>query len=471
MGVFSRTEKATGSEIPHYREDWVFRTTYNYAQKYMLEYNGAYNGSEQFSSKNRFAFFSSGGLGWMLSEEKFMKPVKFLDMLKLRGSYGEIGNDNVSDDRWLYMDQWSYGGETNMGTSGVSSEKSPYTWYSETALGNKNVHWEKVKKTNVGSDFSFFKGFVAGSVDYFWDYRTDILISGDDRAIPSYFGTKAPAANLGIAKAKGYELSLRFNYNLTPNLRLWANVNMTHAENKVVDADEPDLKPAYQKKEGKPINQTYAYLSNGYYNTWDELYGSTEHSTNDASRLPGGYNIVDYNGDGVINTDDQVPYGYSSTPQNTYSTSVGFEWKGFSGYVQFYGVSNVTRQVVFSSLNGSNSVYGEGSYWSENNTSADVPTLRWLTSESDYSSGTRYLYDGSYLRLKNAEIAYTFDKKWAWVKKAGLDNVKLFLGGNNLYIWTDMPDDRESNTAGTGWASQGAYPTMKRYNLGINITF
>jgi hypothetical protein len=229
--------------------------------------------------------------------------------------------------------------------------------------------------------------------------------------------------------------------------------------------------PDYQKTAGHSLGQTYSYVSSGYYNTWDELYASTGFSSDDAAKLPGGYQIIDYNGDGVIDSDDNIPYGYSSTPQNTFSSTIGFEWKGLSAFVQFYGVNNVTRQVVFSSLGSNNTVYDEGSYWSEDNTNADVPMLRWNTNESSYSSGTRYMFDGSYLRLKNAEIAYTFDQKFGWVKKAGIESLRLFLNGNNIWVWTDMPDDRESNFAGTGWASQGAYPTVKRFNLGVNITF
>ena len=154
MGLFSRQETATGSEIPHYREDWAFRTTYNWADRYFIEYNGAYNGSEKFSKENRFAFFNSGAIGWMVSEEPFMKFLKerrILDMLKIRASYGEIGDDNVKT-RWLYMNQWAYGGTSSLD---VDRGESPYTWYRESAVGNSDVHWEKVKKLNFGVDYSF----------------------------------------------------------------------------------------------------------------------------------------------------------------------------------------------------------------------------------------------------------------------------------------------------------------------------
>ncbi len=470
MGLFNRNQEAIGSENPRYREDWVFRGTYNFAGKYMFEYNGAYNGSEQFAPEYRFAFFSSGGIGWMVTEENFMKSLKFLDMLKLRASYGEIGDDNVYG-RWLYMTQWAYGGQSRMGTVGVDPELSPYTWYREAALGNPNVNWEKVKKTNLGVDFAFLNGLIAGNFDYFQDRRTDILINGNSRAVPSYFGAVAPVANLGEVKVSGYELELRFSKQIN-KVRLWTNVNITHAKNEVIDADSPDLLPNYQKNEGYPIGQSTSFIGSGYYNSWDELYASTIHATQDNQKLPGNYMIIDYNGDGIIDDNDNAPFGFSSTPQNTYNLTVGFEWKGLSAFAQFYGVNNVTRQVVFNSLGSQNHlVYDEGSYWSKGNTGADVPLPRWLSTPSSYNTGNRYMFDGSYLRLKNAEIAYTFNKNHAWINRVGLQSLRLFLNGNNIWVLTKMPDDRESNFAGTGWASQGAYPTVRRFNLGVNVIF
>ncbi|WP_353138469.1 TonB-dependent receptor [Pseudopedobacter sp.] len=471
MGLFNRNQYATGSEIPYHREDWVFRTTYNYANKYMFEYNGAYNGSDKFSPENRFAFFSSGGIGWMLSEESFMKPLTFLDMFKIRASYGAIGDDNVNG-RWLYLTQWAYGNQTKLGVVGEGSETSPYVWYRESALGNPEVHWEKVKKTNIGVDFSIFKGLLSGKVDFFRDKRTDILIAGANRAIPSYYGVAPPVANLGKVENKGYEIELAVDKKLGSNFRLWGNVNYTSAKDKVLEADDALLLPDYQKRAGKQISQTYSYVSAGYYNTWDELYASTITDNGDSQKLPGNYYIIDYNGDGIIDSKDNIPYAYPSVPQHTFNATLGFDWKGFSAFVQVYGVNNVTRQVVFNSLSGQNHlVYNEGTYWSKDNVNADVPLPRWLSTPSNYNPGNRFMFDGSYVRLKNAEIAYTFSKSSNLIKRIGLESVRVFMNGNNLLVWTKMPDDRESNFAGTGWASQGAYPTVKRFNLGTNITF
>jgi hypothetical protein len=164
MGLMNRNVFANGSMIPSYREDWVFRTTYTYNNKYTVEYNGAYNGSEQFASAYRFAFFQSGGLNWIVSNENFMKSLKFVDQFKVRASYGQTGFDNLGV-RWPYLEQWNYNGRSRLGISGEGAEQSPYTWYSQTVVGNPNVQWEQSEKYNVGVDFEFLKGFIKGKAD------------------------------------------------------------------------------------------------------------------------------------------------------------------------------------------------------------------------------------------------------------------------------------------------------------------
>ncbi|WP_316769938.1 TonB-dependent receptor [Pedobacter frigiditerrae] len=471
MGLWSRDNSAIGSIIPSYREDWVFRTTYNYKGKYSLEYNGAYNGSEKFGPDYRFDFFSSGGLGWMISEEAFMKPVKFISSLKLRGSYGEIGDDGGSP-RFAFLTNWAFGGTTPLGVTGEAAEQSPYNWYRETGVGNPNVRWERVVKKNIAVDFGFFKNMISGSVDFFQDDRSDIL-TGTARAVPSYYGASPPTFNVGKVQSRGYEIDVRFNKKIGKNLTVWSNINYTHAKNKVIDADVAQLLPLYAKPIDKQIGQAYSYVSQGYYNTWDQLYGSTMHNANDQQKIPGNYHIVDYNGDGIIDANDNIPFGYSGAPQNTYNATIGFEWKGFSVFAQFYGVNNVTRQVVLGSFSGKNTVaYDEGSYWSKDNTNPDGPMPRWESTPADYFRADRFMFDGSYLRLKNAEIAYTFRQDW--IKRMGISSLRVFVNGNNLHVWTKMPDDREANyqgAGGQGWASQGAYPTVKRYNLGANFIF
>jgi len=459
MGLFSRDKYATGSEFEHFREDWVSRVTYNYASKYLVDINGAYNGSEKFGPENRFAFFPSGAIGWMITEEGFMKNQNFLSMLKLRASYGQVGDDNVRE-RWLYMTQWAYGGNSPLGSQAGNS--SPYVWWKESKIGNEDIHWEKVTKANIGTDFSILDGLFAGSVDAFNDYRTDILLAGSDRAVPPFFGGTPAMGNLGKVRVKGYEVELRLNKTFANKVRLWGNFNMSHAKDEILEADDPELKDYYQKKEGKQIGQTYSQLSSGYYNTWDEVYSSTVLNTYDSEKLPGNLYIVDFNGDGVIDSYDNVPYGYPERPQNTYNATVGVEWKGFSANVQVYGVNNANRYVGLGSFSGHlNRVYNLGTFWTPEVTDADAPMPRWNT-HMDYS-GTTYLYDGSYIRLKNVELAYTFGKES--LRALGISSLRIFLNGNNLLMWTNMPDDREVNMG-----ASTAYPTVRRINLGLNIT-
>lgn len=466
MGNFSREQYATGSEQPHYRENWVFRVTYDFANRYMFEYDGAYNGSEIFAKENRFAFFNSGAIGWMVSEEPLVKKLnlKWLDMLKLRASYGEIGDDNING-RWLYMDTWANGGAYRQSLTGVDPAKSPYSWWQQTQLGNKNLQWEVATKLDIAADFAILGGLISGSFDYFKEKRSNILITGGNRAVPGYFGASAPVANLGKVDSEGFELDLRWNKQLNRDWRLWGNTSLTHAVSKVKEADDPQLKPEYQKKANKAIDQTYTYLDHGYYNSWDELYGSTAHDEYDDGRKPGNYIILDYDADGIISVNDNIPYGYTGIPQNTMNLQVGCDYKGWSFFVQFYGVNNVNRSVGLTSLGGTrNTAFYEGTYWSPDNQNADVPLPRWLNQTSKYTDGTRFMFDGSYVRLKYAELSYTFSKE-KWLKASGLSSLKLFVNGNNLFLWTDMPDDRESNTG--GWS---AYPTQRRFNLGFKIT-
>ena len=473
MGVFNRSERATGSQFTNYREDWAFRTTYNYADRYMLEYNGAYNGSEKFSKDNRFAFFNSGAIGWNVANEKWFKPVaetkvfgrNLVDILKLRYSYGEIGEDNVRE-RWLYQTTWAYGGKTHLDSTNPGNE-SIYTWYKEAKVGNPDIHWEKAIKQNFGIDYAFLGGLVAGSLEFFSEKRSDIMIAGSSRSVPFYFGASAPYMNKGRTKTTGYELEVRLKYDFANGIHAYANMNMTHAKNVVTEHDDPVMLPSYQKNVGYSIGQAKSYLDNGTAQSWDDVIAMTPHNTNDNQKLPGQYIITDFNGDGVIDTNDSAPYGFTGTPQNTYNATIGIDYKGFSIYAQFYGVTNVSRYVAFNSLPKPylHTVFKEGAHWSTS-TPDGIPSLR-MNSTPSYYEGTRFLYDGSFCRLKNLEVAYTWNG--GWIKSLGLSMLKVYVNGNNLFLWTDMPDDRESNFAGTGLASQGAYPTMKRINFGFKL--
>ena len=349
----------------------------------------------------------------------------------------------------------------------LNQNSSIYEFYKESVIGNPDVKWETVTKFNLGIDYSMFKGLIAGSLEFFQDERKDILVDGASRSVPAYYGGTPPTVNLGRVRAKGYELELRLNKQFANQLRLWGNFNMTHAENVVLQKDDPELRPNYQKDAGYAIGQYRSHIDGGFLQTWDEVYGSPAHDNNDAQRLPGDYYIVDFNGDGVVDSKDSAPYGYTSTPENTYNATIGFEYKGFSAFAQIYGVTNVTRDVALQSFASKlNTVYNIGTWWSKAEPDADVVVPGFNRTPS-YNDATQYLFDGSYVRLKNVEIAYTAYS--GWIKKIGLSSLKIYLNGNNLWLWTRMPDDREANLSNYG-GGLGAYPTVRRFNLGIKFT-
>jgi len=466
MGNWKRRISAGGTELENRREDWVFRTTYDYKSRYFAEVNGAYNGSQKFSPDNRFAFFASGAAGWMLSEEKFMKKLKdkkIIDMLKIRGSIGQIGDDSAGD-RWAYLTGWSVVGPYKMN---IDTSDSPFTGYKESSIANPDLRWATVLKRNIGFDYAFLGGMFAGSFDWFRDDRKDIFIYGTDRSVPSYYGAaKTPDINKGEIKNVGFEVELRFNKVLNNGMRFWANTNYTYAHNKIILKDDPALIPSYRKAQGYSQGQFTSFIDNGFIGSYDELYSIPARQSSDEAVLIGDHYIVDFNGDGVVDeTNDRAPYGYTGNPEHTYNATIGWEWKGFSMFAQLYGVTGVTRDVGLTSFNNKLlTVYDNGTWWNPVDGTGEVVVPRFTTQVA-YNDGTQYLYDGSYFRLKNVEVAYTWTK--GWIKKLGFSSLKVYLNGNNLFLITKMPDDRESNY---GWSGGGgAYPTVRRYNFGFKL--
>lgn len=469
MGLFKREEYARGSMFPSYREEWVFRTTYDYDTRYLFEFNGAYNGSEKFGPGYRFDFFPSLAVGWYVSNEKFFK-LDWMNRLKFRYSAGMVGDD-TGGSRWAYQSQYQYKG------NGISSallasntnERSPYNFYREQIVGNPNIRWEKAFKTNFGAEMGLFKDLVSLTFDYFTENRTDIIISGTSRAIPPYFGATPPAANLGQVRSNGYELDLRLNKAISTGLHVWGNFSIAHNQNKIINRDDPQFQVNYLKQAGYQIGQVRTQVRTGFYNNWDDVFASTPQQTNDLEKLPGYYNLVDFNGDGVITgNDDTVPNGFSEVPQNSFNASIGGSLKGLSLMVQFYGVNNVSRNVPLSNFYMyQNTLFAHTrDYWSKENPNATSFIPRWK-SQGQFV-GDYFIYDGSYVRLKTAEVAYSFQKPV--LKRFGMSNLRMYVNGNNLWFWSRLPDDREASFSG-GDASAGAYPTSKRINIGIDITF
>ena len=489
LALFSRLKEASGSVFPIYREDWVFRLTYNYAMRYFFETNGAYNGSEKFGPDYRFAFFPSFSLGWMISEEKIVKNnLKFLDMLKLRASWGRVGDDAVvqpwqrfTDGRFLYKNQLDYGGNTLMGN--IKPANTPYTYYTISRLGNPNISWETVEKRNLGIDYAFLGGAVAGSVDIFNDTRTDILVKGSDRAIASYFGTDAPYANLGKVSSHGYELELRLNHTFNNGIRAWLNTSMTHAVNKVKFRDDAPLKPDYQKGAGHAINQVYSYIDHGNLATWDDVIGSPVWTTGNDAKLPGDYNIVDFNGDGVIDADDRAPYQYSTMPQNTYNASIGAEWKGFDLSLVFQGAAK--RTIFRTGDNNGNEIWripmkalylntsnqSVGNTWSPENRGAYYPTYSNKDEINDYNyqASSWSVEDGSYIRLKNVTLGYNVPAAFLAKTKA-ISSCRVYVAGADLWEYSKINDGWDPE-ASRKVSAAGRFPFVRTVTFGLNLTF
>ena len=400
----------------------------------------------------------------------------WLDKLKLRYSYGKIGDDGGLSQRWMYATQWEYGGlsggQLPIGQyyPGTAAQRSPYIMYNEKTVGNPDIQWETALKSNLGLEVSVLKNMLSGNFEYFTEDRTNVMLAGSNRILPPYFGTEAPTANVGRVTKKGYEIELRFNKTLG-DWHLWAETSMTHAVDKVVEKEEPELKDPHLLAKGFQIDQTKTTISTGFLQTWDQIYGSTAYLSSDNQRLPGNYNIIDFDANGVIDwTKDPAPYGYSNRPQNNYNLSVGVEYKGWSAMAQFYGVNNVTRWVSFENFVSNIDILYQQTldHWSKENPDASYFMPRWKTGGQD--NAQIFQYDGSYLRLKTAEIAYTFTG--VGLKHYGISALKLYLNGNNLLFWSKMPDDREQqNTEGSAGDRFGAYPTSKRINLGVDIKF
>ncbi len=460
--VMNREQYAQGSSFPTYREDWVARVTYNYDEKYLFESNAAYNGSEQFAKKYRFGFFPSAGLGWMASKEQFLKDVSWLDKLKMRYSIGKTGNDRFNSPRWAYDTNWTIEESTPFGTPTYGY--SPYHQYAESVIGNPNLHWEVSLKQNLGIELATFKNRINLNVELFKDNRDDIFISAAQRNVPAYFGASPVAANLGKTETKGYEIEFKFNNTTRSGLHYWFYWTYTHAIDEIIYIEDPELTPAYQKKAGYQISQTRTDIHDGYLDNWDDVYGSVFLETDNQYKLPGDVRVVDYNGDGVIDSYDAVPYGYPERPQNTYNFSFGVDYKGFSANLQFYGVYNVNRTVYYLNPFGDkleSIAYGyQRDIWTSNNTDSFWKAERFQSNSPD---GTLYIIDASYLRLKTAEIAYTISGQK--IKQLGINSARIFLNGNNLFLWSKMPDDREDNYTGD------YYPAYRRLNLGFNISF
>jgi TonB-linked SusC/RagA family outer membrane protein len=476
LALFSRENFVTGSRWPNKREDWVGRVTYDYEGKYLFEFNGAYNGSAKFGPEYRFDFFPSLAAGWRVSEEEFFKRIlPQISNLKIKYSIGLIGNDNFRG-----MSMWPFittylNNPDNLARFGnsVFTDTTYDIAFREGTPGNPYLRWETARKQDMGLEFDLFNGIASGSVSYFNEYRYDMLIAGDQRSIPDYYGATPSAVNSGEVKTKGLEVEMTLRKKIG-DVSLWASGNWTKAVNEILFKEDPALQPAYQKNEGFLIEQTRLHVVDGIIASWDDLYTSVLYETsynNNTTLIPGDYRMIDYNADGIINTQDIVPVGYANYPQNSYAFSFGGDYKGISFSLQFYGVYNASIRAAerLEFENVVPVVYPEmirntwtPEYGNENPTWRTFNTVRNVSKGGALGNST--LYDASFLRLKTAELGYVLPKKWT--SSFSLDRCRIYMNGNNLFLLSKMPFDVE----GINYDYR-SYPTTRLFNVGLQLTF
>lgn len=466
LTLFNRREDLNGVRYPDKLESWVSRLTYNYKNKYFFKTSGAYNGSDNFGPGYKFDFFPSAEIGWDIAKESLLRGADWLSQLKLAYSVGEVGSDRGIP-KYAYISTYNQGGRLRLGWPFTSNQ--PYILSSEDNIANPDLRWETATKQNFKLETRMFEGRVHFSVDYFLDDRRDIFLSANGRNIPVLFGADPVAANIGITKTRGYEMQLNLKQNINDNSKAWLKANFTHSKDETIYREDPELFSDYQKLAGFQIGQTRSQLHDGFLNNWDDVYGSVNPERNLDTRLPGDVDVIDFNGDGLINGFDVAPYGYPGRPQNNFSLTMGYDYKGFSAMVQFYGVSNVTRNYRLERGNTAHTFYEDyQDYWRPDNTDARYSNLRWNTGQFNTPHGTQFEYDGSYVKLQTAELSYNFSNKS--VKKVGLKSLRVYINGNNLWFKSKMPQDIEVNELNTNQRIS-FYPLSRRVNLGFNMKF
>ena len=467
-----RQERATGSMFPIFREDWVSRVTYDYDKRYFLDISGAYNGSEKYGPGYRFDLFPALAAGWTVSNESFMSEADWLDKLKFRGSYGQIGNDKGGA-RFEYLQNWSSGGGAFIQSGpGQGNQRAPYIFFSQTNVGNPDLQWETALKYNIGAEIALFNNLITAEFDFFGEKRSNIIIPSTQRAVPDWFGAPAPAFNGGEVEVEGYEIVLGANHTFANGLNLFGNFNFSEAKDVVLFREDPALRPFYQKAQGYTIGQPRSAIPGQIMQNWDDIYSSTPRNNGQQYTRIGYYNLIDYDGDGEYNGNfDNVPYGFPSRPQRNWSATIGAKYKSWNMTVQFYGTQNTNRVYTSRTFSNQTDVFfaHELDYWSKVNPNATL-TQPTFSLDQGASDPRRSFFDGSLTRLRSIAIGYNVPKKTC--ERLGVKSLRFFANGNNLFLWTDLPDDREFNSGQTQDSRfRGDYPTLLRYNFGFNLDF
>lgn len=467
MALYMQNDYRNKAELAQRYQGLVGRVTYGYDERYLAEFNMGYNGSENFLKGRRFGFFPAFSVGWRLSNEPFMqKYSNWLNNLKIRASYGQVGNDKYQGDRFLYEEAWrQLSNVYYFGTTGV-------TGIYDARYPNYEVTWERAHKYNVGVEFGFFNGLLTGTVDVFYEKRNDILTPYLTR--PEWVGVVMSATNLGETKNKGYEIELKHSNHIGNDFTYTVGFTFSHARNEILSMDEPDIKTDYRKREGHPINQYFGLLCEGYV-TQADLDSGTMPISRFGDVKVGDLKYRDMNGDGYIDDRDETFIGYSDIPENMYALNLSANYKGWGLSLMFQGVSHVSRyydaEAMFAFVNGGKVKEHHLQRWNPaqseewNLANAKYPLLHYNDyGDHNQRQNSYFLKNGAFLRLKNIELSYTLPQQW--IRKAGMTDCRLYVNANNLITWDHLDGltDPESN-------GSNRFPIMKTVNFGVNIKF
>ena len=431
------------------------RLTYSYDKRYVAEFSFAYSGNDNYARGKRFGFFPAGSLGYVISNEEFLKGNKIVDYLKLRASYGLTGNKDNGSTRFPY-NQYYTGGNYYLGQSNAASY-----YYVQNYYANPDATWDKDRKFNIGIDAVLFDR-LSITADYFKEKRYDILTMPYD-VLPSFVGFKRPELNIGRVSNQGFEAVVRYTGKETKDLTWFVEASAWFARNKILYNAEAPQNYAYQYRTGHRVDQPFLLEALGFFNDQNEIDSSPKQTF--AAVQPGDLKYADLNNDKRIDSEDFKAIGYTDVPECTLGLHAGLTYKGFDFDVLFQGALN-------------RSVYWSGSYfeafqndgqissialnrWTEDTKStATYPRLSASNNLNNYQSSSFWQKNGDFLKLRSLEIGYTIPKNLT--RKIKIEGVRVFMNGTNLFSLDHMAGFTDPETM-TG------YPAMRTVSLGLSV--
>jgi len=484
----NRSSSATDNNIEVRYEGISARATYDFSHRYLAEFNMGYNGSENFAVGSRYGFFPAGAVGWVVSEEPFMEGTKYwLNNLKIRSSYGLVGSDNTSKNlRFTYLQYYNYTGNYSFGTSNFSSG-AVNGGVAEGDIANPNISWETSKKFNIGVDASMLKDRLTFNVDFFSEDRYDILtnLSRPGRlGFPDVVGAVAPIINSGKVSNKGVDIEIGWRGKIGKDFRYSIHPNFTFARNKILFQNEVQRDYSWRQETGHRIGEHYVYVFDRFVANQEEA--DQLNASNDGAGWqpfgqlsPGDCVYKDLNGDKKIDENgDLTAMGNPRTPEIQFGLPISLQYKGIDVSFLFQGATNgsllLNGPAVWDFSLIENDMHGRvkkmhlNRWTPETAATATYPALHYennLNNKNDKSS--LYLYDASYLRLKNVEIGYTLPR--SVIQFAGFQNVRFYLQGLNLLTFDGLDDvdvDPETGDGNGSW-----YPVQRVINFGVDINY